>query len=124
MAAKVVAAHRTGRAKKPRQADASWPVWPCWTAPTREGCSPGRFALVRSVTERLPAPLRAALLEQGWREGDAVTAISDRDPALPALVRSSTVLDGCYGLWPAGHPTRGVAPQILDAPLRAVAAGL
>jgi len=34
--------------------------------------------------------LRAALQDQGWREGDAVTAISDGDPALPALVRSAT----------------------------------
>jgi hypothetical protein len=30
------------------------------------------------------------LLDQGWREGEAVTAISDGDPALPALVRSAT----------------------------------
>ncbi len=36
------------------------------------------------------ALLRAALLDQGWREGEAVTAISDGDPALPALVRSAT----------------------------------
>jgi len=36
------------------------------------------------------ALLRAALQDQGWREGEAVTAISDGDPALPALVRSAT----------------------------------
>ncbi len=29
-------------------------------------------------------------LQRDWREGDAVTAISDGDPALPALVRSAT----------------------------------
>jgi len=46
--------------------------------------------LVRSVAEQPHALLRAALQGQGWREGDAVTAISDGDPALPALVRSAT----------------------------------
>jgi hypothetical protein len=56
----------------------------------REGRSSRRFALVRSVAERPHALLRAALLDQGWREGEAVTAISDGDPALPALVRSAT----------------------------------
>ena len=45
---------------------------------------------MRSVAEQPHALLRAALLDQGWREGDAVTAISDGDPALPALVRSAT----------------------------------
>ncbi len=53
----------------------------------REGHSTRRFAVVRSVAEQPHALLRAALLDQGWREGDAVTAISDGDPALPALVR-------------------------------------
>ncbi len=56
----------------------------------REDCSPRRFALVRSVTEQPPVLLRAALLEQGWREGDAMTAIGDGDPALPALARAAT----------------------------------
>ncbi len=56
----------------------------------REGHPTRRFALVRSVAEQPHALLRAALLDQGWREGDAVTAISDGDPALPALVRSAT----------------------------------
>jgi hypothetical protein len=55
----------------------------------REGRASRRFALVRSVTERPHALLRAALLDQGWREGGPVTAISDGDPALPALVRSA-----------------------------------
>jgi len=55
-----------------------------------EGHSTRRFALVRSVAEQPHALLRAALRDQGWREGDAVTAISDGDPALPALVRSAT----------------------------------
>jgi len=55
-----------------------------------EGHATRRFALVRSVAEQPHALLRAALLDQGWREGDAVTAISDGDPALPALVRSAT----------------------------------
>jgi len=55
-----------------------------------EGHATRRFALVRSVAEQPHALLRAALLDQDWREGDAVTAISDGDPALPALVRSAT----------------------------------
>ncbi len=56
----------------------------------REGQPTRRFALVRSVAEQPHALLRAALQGQGWREGEAVTAISDGDPALPALVRSAT----------------------------------
>jgi len=55
-----------------------------------DGHATRRFALVRSVTEQPHALLRAALQDQGWREGDAVTVISDGDPALPALVRSAT----------------------------------
>jgi len=55
-----------------------------------EGQPTRHFALVRSVAEQPHALLRAALQGQGWREGDAVTAISDGDPALPALVRSTT----------------------------------
>jgi hypothetical protein len=56
----------------------------------REGHATRRFALVRSLAEQPHALLRAALQNQGWREGDAVTAISDGDPALPALVCSAT----------------------------------
>ncbi len=56
----------------------------------REGHATRRFALVRSVAEQPHALLRAALLDQSWREGDTVTAISDGDPALPALVRLAT----------------------------------
>ncbi len=56
----------------------------------REGQPTRRFALVRSVAEQPHVLLRAALQEQGWREGGAVTAISDGDPSLPALVRSAT----------------------------------
>ena len=56
----------------------------------REGHPTRRFALVRSMAEQPHALLRAALQDQGWREGDVVTAISDGDPALPALVRSAT----------------------------------
>ena len=56
----------------------------------REGHPTRRFALVRSLVEQPHALLRAALQDQGWREGEAVTAISDGDPALPALVRSAT----------------------------------
>ena len=56
----------------------------------RDGQSTRRFAMVRSVAEQPHALLRAALQDQGWREVDAVTAISDGDPALPTLVRSAT----------------------------------
>jgi hypothetical protein len=55
-----------------------------------EGHPTRRFAVVRSVAEQPHALLRAALQDQGWREGDAVTTISDGDPALPALVHSAT----------------------------------
>jgi hypothetical protein len=55
----------------------------------QEGRASRRFALVRSVAEQPHALLRAALLDQGWREGSPVIAISDGDPALPALVRSA-----------------------------------
>jgi len=55
----------------------------------RKGHPTRRFALVRSVAGQPHALLRAALLDQGWREGEVVTAISDGDPALPALVRSA-----------------------------------
>ena len=55
-----------------------------------EGHTSRRFALVRSVAEPPDVPLRAALLDQGWRGGEPVTAISDGDPALPALVRATT----------------------------------
>ena len=56
----------------------------------RDGHPTRRFALVRSVAEQPHALLRAALQDQGWREGDAITVISDGDLALPALVRSAT----------------------------------
>ncbi len=56
----------------------------------REGHATRRFALVRSVAGQPHALLRPALRDQGWREGDAVSAVSDGDPALPALVRSAT----------------------------------
>ncbi len=55
-----------------------------------EGQPTRRFALVRSVAGQPQALLHSALQDQGWREGDAVTVISDGDPALPALVRSAT----------------------------------
>ena len=55
----------------------------------QEGRASRRFALMRSVAERPHVPLRAALLDQDWREGSPVIAISDGDPALPALVRSA-----------------------------------
>ncbi len=55
-----------------------------------EGRASRRFALVRSVAEQPHTLLRAALLDQDWQEGRPVTAVSDGDPALPALVRSAS----------------------------------
>ena len=55
----------------------------------QEGRASRRFGLVRSVAEQPQTLLRAALLDQDWREGSPVIAISDGDPALPALVRSA-----------------------------------
>ncbi len=55
----------------------------------QEGHCSRRFALVRSVAEQPHTLLRAALLDQDWQEGSPVIAISDGDPALPALVRSA-----------------------------------
>jgi hypothetical protein len=45
-----------------------------------------RFALVARAAEHPHALLRDALADQGWTAGQSVTAISDGDPALPALV--------------------------------------
>ena len=66
------------------------------------------------------ALLRAALLDQGWREGSPVTAISDGDPALPALVRSATKapVEPHPRLVPsldAGAPCRAGPPRPLRA---------
>jgi hypothetical protein len=55
------------------------------------GTRPGRrFALVARAAEHPHALLRDALAGQGWTPGQPVTAISDGDPALPALVGSAT----------------------------------
>ena len=55
------------------------------------GTRPGRrFALVARAAEHPHTLLRDALAGQGWTEGQPITAISDGDPALPALVRSAT----------------------------------
>ena len=45
-----------------------------------------RFALVARAAEHPHTLLRDALADQGWTAGQSVTAISDGDPALPALV--------------------------------------
>ena len=55
----------------------------------QEGRASRRFGLVRSVAVQPHVLLRAALLDQDWREGSPVIAISDGDPGLPALVRSA-----------------------------------
>ncbi len=48
-----------------------------------------RFALVARAAERPCALVRDALAHQGWTEATPITAISDGDPALPALVGSA-----------------------------------
>ena len=45
-----------------------------------------RFALVARAAEHPHALVRGALAGQGWTVGEPITAISDGDPALPALV--------------------------------------
>jgi len=45
-----------------------------------------RFAFVGSATEQPAGLVRTALADQGWKEDQPVTVISDGDPALPALV--------------------------------------
>jgi len=56
-----------------------------------------RIALVGGVTEQPAGLVRAALSDQGWHENQAVTVISDGDPALPALVGAA-----------AGRPARHI----------------
>ncbi len=49
-----------------------------------------RFALVARAAEHPHTLLRDALADQGWTAGKPITAISDGDPALPALVGAAT----------------------------------
>jgi hypothetical protein len=55
-----------------------------------------RFALVARAAGRPHTLLRDALADQGWTAGKPITAISDGDPALPALV-------GAAAQGPVGH---------------------
>jgi len=52
--------------------------------------TPRRFALAPLGAEQPKQAVRAALIEQGWRPGRSVTAISDGEPALPNLVCAAT----------------------------------
>jgi hypothetical protein len=45
-----------------------------------------RFAFVGSASEQPAGLVRSALADQGWKENQPVTVVSDGDPALPALV--------------------------------------
>ena len=51
-----------------------------------------RFAFVGSASEQPAGLVRFALADQGWKENQPITVISDGDPALPALV--GTAADG------------------------------
>jgi hypothetical protein len=48
-----------------------------------------RFALAGGPEDKSSQPIRAALVEQGWKDGQPVTVISDGDPALPAHVATA-----------------------------------
>src|SRR3712207_2644766 len=60
------------------------------------------FALVARAAERPHALVRGALAHQGWTDATPITAISDGDPALPALVGAAArapvthILDGFH----------------------------
>ena len=50
---------------------------------------PRRFALAPKGSDHPLAPVRAALLEQGWHPGRPLAVISDGEAALPNLVRAA-----------------------------------
>lgn len=51
---------------------------------------PRRFALAPKGSDHPLAPIRAALVEQGWHPGRPLAVISDGEAALPNLVRAAT----------------------------------
>jgi hypothetical protein len=54
------------------------------------GRRPRRFALAPKGSDHPLAPMRAALIEQGWHPGRPLAVISDGEAALPNLVRAAT----------------------------------
>jgi hypothetical protein len=54
------------------------------------GRRPRRFALAPKGSDHPLTPVRAALVEQGWHPGRALTVISDGEAALPNLLRAAT----------------------------------
>src|ERR1700722_3440014 len=54
------------------------------------GRRPRRFALAPKGSDHPLTAVRAALVEQGWHAGRALTVISDGEAALPNLVRAAT----------------------------------
>ena len=54
------------------------------------GRRPRRFALAPKGSDHPLAPMRAALVEQGWHPGRPPAVISDGEAALPNLVRAAT----------------------------------
>jgi hypothetical protein len=54
------------------------------------GPAPWRFALAPKGSDHPLAPMRAALLEQGWHPGRSLAVTSDGEAALPNLVRAAT----------------------------------
>jgi hypothetical protein len=54
------------------------------------GRRPRRFALAPKGSDHPLAPMRAALVEQGWHPGRPLAVISDGEAALPNLVRAAT----------------------------------
>ena len=54
------------------------------------GRRPRRFALAPKGSDHPLAPMRVALVEQGWHPGRPLAVISDGEAALPDLVRAAT----------------------------------
>jgi len=60
------------------------------------GRRPRRFALAPKGSDHPLAPMRAALVEQGWHPGRTLAVISDGEAALPNLVRAATGEPVCH----------------------------
>jgi hypothetical protein len=60
------------------------------------GRRPWRFALAPKGSDHPLAPIRAALVEQGWHPGQPLAVISDGEAALPNLVRAATGEPVCH----------------------------
>jgi hypothetical protein len=89
------------------------------------GRRPRRFALAPKGSDHPLAPVRAALVEQGWHPGRKLVVISDGEAALPNLVRAATgelvrhILDWFHlsmGIRPIEQVLTGLSARPLDKP--------